>query len=624
MNKLDKLEKRLQHLKEIYLRQDYHVPSLWINPIAVEMQDIRVNPFDFFLKKINEIRNLGKFHKRQDTHQNIVYNMLVRFTTAYDHNADGKVEKGLNAEGFRETGTFLKAIALLPYIHSLGCDTIYLLPVTSIGTAGRKGNLGSPYAIADPYKLDENLSEPILELSIEEQFAAFVEAAHIAGFKVVTEFVFRTASIDSPLAFEHPEWFYWIRDDIENREGYYEDDDKYGPPYFDDLTLQMIKEKIEEKIFSRLPAPEKNYRSFFTDVPVKVFREDGYVKGITKQGVKCKIPSAFADWPPDDNQPVWSDVTYLRMYDHPRFNYIAYNTVRMYDTALAKSRYAVKSLWEHIEGIVPYYQKEFGVDGVMIDMGHALPAALLKNIIRKAREVNREFIIWEENFNLTKESKAKGFDASLGYMPFDAHVPEKMKAIVDMLSKKNNPLSFFLTAETHNTKRAAMRQGAEKFSEYVWGINCFMPGLLFVHSGFELAETKPVNTGLQFTDEEIKENPPETLPLFSVASLDWKRKNNIVPFMRQMLRERQCIGEITDMKLLASLNPKVIALKITTGKGRKFLLLAAPFSTMNVNTLTFLDEDFEIFRTKKNTYSISKNELLLTMNSNEILIGLLK
>ena len=75
MNNLEKLEKRLRHLKDIYLRQDYHIPLLWDNPIAESTHTVKTNPFDYFLKKIEEIRNLGKYVKPQHTHQNIVYNM---------------------------------------------------------------------------------------------------------------------------------------------------------------------------------------------------------------------------------------------------------------------------------------------------------------------------------------------------------------------------------------------------------------------------------------------------------------------------------------------------------------------------------------------------------------------
>jgi len=598
MNNLEKLEKRLRHLKDIYLRQDYHIPLLWDNPIAESTHTVKTNPFDYFLKKIEEIRNLGKYVKPQHTHQNIVYNMFVRYTAAFDHNNDGKVEAGLNAEGFRETGTFLKALALLPYIHSLGCDTIYLLPVTSIGKAGKKGNLGSPYAIADPYKLDENLSEPILELSLDAQFAAFVEAAHLAGMKVVVEFVFRTASIDSPLALEHPEWFYWIRDDVKNRNGYKNEPGSYGPPWFDEATLETIKEKIEDKIFTRLPQPSKDFKALFTDTPVKVFRENGFIKGITKQGTKCKVPSAFADWPPDDNQPVWSDVTYLKMYDNKKFNYIAYNTIRMYDTALAKRQYAVEALWKHIEGIIPYYQTQFDIDGVMIDMGHALPPLLLKRIIKKARAVKSDFIIWEENFTLSEESRLKGFNGTL-------------------------PVPFFLTPETHNTKRAAARTGATAFSQYAWGINTYLPGLLFIHSGFELGETRPVNTGLQFSKEEIDANPPAKLPLFSVSALNWNSGKNIINYMRITLKNRQNTGVIKNFTVLKSLNPNVITIKFTNMKNEDFILAAAPYSKTNINTLLFLDGHYSFFLRDANNdkREIINNELLLVLQPFEILFG---
>jgi hypothetical protein len=75
---------------------------------------------------------------------------------AFDHDGDGVLS---SAPGLpRETGTFLKTIALLPYVRSLGCNVLHLLPIASIGQDGRKGALGSPYAMRDPYDLDETLS----------------------------------------------------------------------------------------------------------------------------------------------------------------------------------------------------------------------------------------------------------------------------------------------------------------------------------------------------------------------------------------------------------------------------------------------------------------------------------
>ena len=147
----------------------------------------------------------------------VVYNLFVRSSCAFDHDGNGEVSV-LNRQGLRETGTILKAITLLPYIRALGCNVVHLLPINRIGLDGRKGSLGSPYAVANPYQLDETLSEPLVGLGPEAEFKAFVEAAHRLGIRVVLEFVFRTAARDSEWVHQHPDWFYWIHADVPDRQ----------------------------------------------------------------------------------------------------------------------------------------------------------------------------------------------------------------------------------------------------------------------------------------------------------------------------------------------------------------------------------------------------------------------
>jgi hypothetical protein len=150
---------------------------------------------------------------------------------------------------------------------------------------------------------------------------------------------------------------------------------------------------VREHRFDTLVPPHKIYRDFFTSPPVPelVVKEDGKYIGALPDQTRVKIPGAFADWPPDDNQPPWGDVTYLRMYDHPDFNYIAYNTIRMYDSRLATPQHENRPLWERVVGIIPYYQREFHIDGVMIDMGHALPMALKSEMVKTARTIDPNF-----------------------------------------------------------------------------------------------------------------------------------------------------------------------------------------------------------------------------------------
>ena len=57
-----------------------------------------------------------------------VYSMMVRTSTAWDHDRSGALEDRGRC-GFKETGTFLKSIALLSHLHRKGITCIQLLPV---------------------------------------------------------------------------------------------------------------------------------------------------------------------------------------------------------------------------------------------------------------------------------------------------------------------------------------------------------------------------------------------------------------------------------------------------------------------------------------------------------------
>jgi starch synthase (maltosyl-transferring) len=543
-NSLSIIEIRLIELRKLTsIGYNYKVPSIWIDPEGKnEVKIQKMNPYDYFLSQISKIKDLSKtgnnLQNPKWSDNAIIYNMLIRHATAFDHDGKG-IKHHFTAHGFRKTGTFLKAIGLLPYIKSLGVNTIYLLPITSIGIDGKKGTLGSPYSIRNPYKLDENLSEPLLLMDIETEFDAFVEAAHLLGMNVVLEFVFRTASIDSDLAIEHPEWFYWIKSDIENRQRQHsKNENKYGPPVFNEDELQIIKEKVLNEDFENLPQPHEIYKNMFTPPPKLAARVEKKVRGLLDKNAEARIPSAFADWPPDDIQPVWSDVTYLKLYEHHEFNYIAYNTVRMYDTSLAQPKNRVTKLWENIYKIIPYYQSKFGIDGVMIDMGHALPSELRAEIIKQAKKINKNFVFWEENFSLNKKSKEEGYEAAIGYLPFDEHNSIKLKNFLKILEKEGSPVAFFATPESHNTPRAASRFNALNYSKFSWVINCFLPGLPFIHAGFELGETLPVNTGLDFKPEELSKYPVEILPLFSESILPWGSNEEWTEFLRKILEIR--------------------------------------------------------------------------------------
>ena len=301
----------------------------------------------------------------------------------------------------------------------------------------------------------------------------------------------------------------------------------------------------------------------------------------------------------------------------------------MYDNRLAKEENIVEDLWNSITDIIPYYQSNFGIDGVMIDMGHALPSELRAEIINKARKNNKNFVFWEENFVLSKKSVEDGYNASLGFLPFDQHSAQKMNALIYQMSVEGSPIPFFLTPESHNTPRAASRKGADEFSKLAWAVNNFLPGLLFIHSGFELCEINPVNTGLGFNKEDQQRFPPEKLPLFSNLSLNWLNDKNIIDFMRKIIEIRnkyvQDFNDNYSPKTLIHLkasDPDIIAY-MRIMKNYKLLILSNLNGINKSNVVLELNDIGKIEDLLSGTkYKTKDYKLILNLKPYQIIIGL--
>ncbi len=540
---LAQIEKRLAHSPSA----PYFIPGLWIQPDGpVAAQS--VVPEQFFRDSLRSIlatrpqKRVVDGGMPGDWGKNaIAYNLLVRYGAAFDHDGNGGISCEPLASGWRETGTFLKAITMLPFIRSLGCNTIHLLPITSIGQDGNKGDMGSAFAIRDPYALDEHLAEPALGLDVETEFAAFVEAAHRLGIRVVVEFVFRTAAKDAAWAKEHPEWFYWIRADVPDRRNGEKSEDTYGAPLFTPDELKNIYDAVGNGRFHELLPPHKIYLDMFTTPPAPdtIRMENGCWRGTSTdprngQPVSVRIPGAFCDWGPDSEQPPWTDVTYLRLYDHPDFNYIGYNTVRMYASQLARPENVVQPLWNKITEVIPHYQTQYQVDGVMIDMGHALPGDLKRQLVARARQVDPDFALWAEEFNLSPAAREEGYNVCVGPFMQTVRNPENFRGWLRWIHGAGLPVPFMAMAENHNTPRAVHWAGGPAYALYAQTLGAFLPGVPYLHNGIELAEPVPVNTGFDFTNEEVAKLPPSILPLFSAAAMGWTREHTLVADLRRV------------------------------------------------------------------------------------------
>ncbi len=98
-------------------------------------------------------------------------------------------------------GTFRALEGDLDRLRALGTDIVWLMPIHPIGKEGRKGTLGSPYAISDYRAVNP-------EYGTEEDLRPLVDAIHQRGMQCIIDVVYNHTSPDSVLAQTHPEWFF--------------------------------------------------------------------------------------------------------------------------------------------------------------------------------------------------------------------------------------------------------------------------------------------------------------------------------------------------------------------------------------------------------------------------------
>ena len=120
----------------------------------------------------------------------------------------GSVMYEVNIRQFSPEGTFAGVEAQLPRLKELGVDILWLMPMYEIGTEGRKGTLGSYYAISNYKKVNP-------EFGTMEDFEHLLAAAHRQGFKVILDWVANQTAPDNVWMYEKPANFY-ERDSLGN------------------------------------------------------------------------------------------------------------------------------------------------------------------------------------------------------------------------------------------------------------------------------------------------------------------------------------------------------------------------------------------------------------------------
>lgn len=573
---------------------NYAIPDTWLSfdfkgqKIKVHDGHVLVNPYRFyqdlieevFLKK--ELNELKSYYLDHPVEKNLingdwikkssVYSMMVRTTGSYDHDRTGRLEDS-NLYHLKDTGTFLKTLAYLPLLKRMGIDVLYMLPIAKYSLKDKKGELGSPYGVSNFYALDEGLKDPMTGdlTSVNDEFKAFVEAAHALDMKVIIDIIPRTNSVNSDLIIEHPDWFYWIE---------HKDLMDYRPPMVEGLktTLPAKKEYFKE-LFSS-PSVEEHLHKFRKNpkdvdkdkwkVLVKEYKSKSNKKEIldlVQEHFGMTVAPAFSDHI-NDPQPAWSDVTFFRMYlDHPINSqpYLdelgTFEPYILFDVAKCSLNPGAKPnmpLWDMLSGIIPFYQTEFGIDGARIDMGHALPVELINMIISKAKAIDPNFCFIAEELDIenAQASIDKGYNMIIG----DGFIkePRVQEGMFNAFaySAMNLPSPLFACGETHDTPRLAARPGKEVLAKMLTVFNHFIPNAIpFLNSGQEFFELQPMNTGLDCKPNEAEALPKDDPYFGKLALFDRYNLHYLHPKRWEMIETIEKASKIRISLMDSMLNP---------------------------------------------------------------------
>ena len=123
--------------------------------------------------------------------------LASRFAVRHPEWAANATIYEVNVRNYTPEGTFRAFEAHLPRLAKMGVVIVWLMPIYPIGEVGRKGSLGSPYAVRDYLAVNP-------EFGTLEDLQHLVQTAHELGLKVILDWVANHTSRDNALIAEHP------------------------------------------------------------------------------------------------------------------------------------------------------------------------------------------------------------------------------------------------------------------------------------------------------------------------------------------------------------------------------------------------------------------------------------
>ena len=120
--------------------------------------------------------------------------------TVVDWARDGVVYE-VWERAFSPTGDFNGVTARLDELQKTGVTILWLMPVNPIGEKGKKGTIGSPYAVRDYYGINP-------AFGTADDLKRLVKEAHARNMKVIVDVVYNHTAWDNKLMAEHPDYYH--------------------------------------------------------------------------------------------------------------------------------------------------------------------------------------------------------------------------------------------------------------------------------------------------------------------------------------------------------------------------------------------------------------------------------
>ncbi|AQR94669.1 alpha-amylase [Clostridium saccharoperbutylacetonicum] len=623
INNLSKIDKFVKSKisKDQYL---VWIPKVWNticfqNILCENENEIRVDAYEYISNLIQFLKSKN-YNLPMDNNfdKSSIYCSLVRYSTAWDYNHDGKLEMG----------TFLKMIILLPMLKNIGIDILYLLPITEYSELYIKGDIGGPFAIKNYFKLDKNLHDDMLDdmydFTLDDEFASLVEACHLLGIRVVNDFIPRVTARNSDIIKDHPDWVYWIKKE------YINDFKVPNIPelgFFEECThdnLETIYKSEETKIhlskFSK--SPDKLDSSLWKKLKEQSERTGEDLLLLVEKEMKITTPPAHSDWV-NDVQPIWTDITFLKIYmdvypevkkflSENQAPYVMFDTIKANKFPGREPNYG---LWQLFEDVLRHNITKYDIDGIRVDIGHTLPQELLNHLFNVVKEIKPNAIFMSEDlFNRNHErAYESGYNIMLGSEWLEVSRISKDNLINFLTELRDMKIKVFGCAETADTPRIVTRNGGIQLARSIAVFNMFIPNAVpFITTGGEVNEDEPINCGL--ADNTNGAEIPRAF--FNKMKIKWTNEN--AQAMLQLLKNlKECKSEYLSLlnseyfEILSSSSEVII---YAYKNGRKALVLLFNLN-MNNEKKIILNESINFIENPKIVINSVENDQRRVLNN---------